>query len=97
MRLQMPSNMMNHHMLSIELPTPLVMNQQLVLMKFANVISQGSQTTDIEAAYANIGQGLPCITIKVANPTIVDIMYNGGNQQTYKVDQPHHQLKLQDH
>jgi hypothetical protein len=29
----MPLNMMNHHMLSMELPTSLVMNEQLLLMK----------------------------------------------------------------
>jgi len=33
MRLQMPLTMMNHHMLSMELPTPFVMNQQLLPMK----------------------------------------------------------------
>jgi len=54
-----------------------------------NVISQGSQIIDIKVAYASVVQGLPCIAIEVANSTIMDIMCNGGNLQTYKVDQPH--------
>lgn len=44
----------------------------------ANANNQGSQATAIEIAYVNIGQGLPCIAIEVANSIIMDIMCNGG-------------------
>ncbi|CAM6016585.1 unnamed protein product [Sphagnum balticum] len=44
----------------------------------ANATSQGSQATNIEAAYVSIGQGLQCIAIQIANSIIVDIMCNGG-------------------
>ncbi len=44
----------------------------------ANVIGQGSQIIDIQVTYASIVQGLPCITIEVANSIITDIMCNGG-------------------